>query len=74
MIDIGNTLRSARLRRDLDLHDCELETRIRARYLAAMEEEHFDVLPEPAYARGFLRNYAKFLGLDARVDARPRFI
>ena len=67
MIDIGNTLRSARLRRDLDLHDCELETRIRARYLAAMEDERFEVLPEPAYARGFLRNYATFLGLDARV-------
>lgn len=67
MIDIGNTLRSARLRRDLDLHDCERETRIRARYLGALEDERFDILPEPAYARGFLRSYATFLGLDGRV-------
>jgi cytoskeleton protein RodZ len=67
MIAIGNTLRDARKRRGLELSDCELETRIRARYLSALEDERFDVLPEPAYARGFLRNYATFLGLDARV-------
>ncbi len=67
MIDIGNTLRSARSRRGLELQDCERETRIRARYLGALEEERFDILPESAYARGFLRTYATFLGLDARV-------
>jgi hypothetical protein len=67
MIEIGNTLRSARVRRGLDLRECEAETRIRARYLAALEEERFEVLPEPAYARGFLRAYATFLGIDARV-------
>jgi cytoskeleton protein RodZ len=67
MIDIGNTLRSARSRRGLELQDCERETRIRARYLGALEDERFDVLPEPAYARGFLRTYATFLGLDGRV-------
>ena len=67
MIDIGNTLRSARSRRGLELQDCERETRIRARYLGALEDERFDILPEPAYARGFLRTYATFLGLDGRV-------
>lgn len=67
MIDIGNTLRSARSRRGLELQDCEHETRIRARYLGALEDERFDILPEPAYARGFLRTYATFLGLDGRV-------
>jgi len=45
MIEIGNTLRSARVRRGLDLRECEAETRIRARYLAALENEDFGVLP-----------------------------
>jgi len=67
MIDIGTTLRDARKRQGLELSDCELQTRIRARYLTALEEERFDQLPEPAYARGFLRSYATFLGVDARV-------
>jgi cytoskeleton protein RodZ len=67
MIDIGTTLRDARKRQGLELPECELQTRIRARYLTALEEERFDQLPEPAYARGFLRSYATFLGIDARV-------
>lgn len=67
MIDIGTTLRDARKRQGLELPECELQTRIRARYLTALEEERFDLLPEPAYARGFLRSYATFLGVDARV-------
>jgi cytoskeleton protein RodZ len=67
MIDIGTTLRDARKRQGLGLPECELETRIRTRYLSALEDERFDLLPELAYARGFLRSYATFLGLDARV-------
>jgi cytoskeletal protein RodZ len=67
LIDIGTTLRDARTRQGLELADCELTTRIRAKYLTALEEERFDQLPEPAYARGFLRSYATFLGVDARV-------
>src|SRR3974390_1780461 len=67
MIDIGTTLRDARKRQGLELPECELQTRIRARYLSALEEERFDQLPETAYARGFLRSYATFLGVDARV-------
>ena len=67
MIDIGTTLRDARKRQGLELPECELQTRIRTRYLAALEEERFDQLPERAYARGFLRTYATFLGVDARV-------
>ncbi len=65
MIEIGNTLRDARRRQGLELGDCEQETRIRGRYLMALEDERLDMLPEPAYARGFLRSYANFLGLDA---------
>ncbi|MGZ4395690.1 MAG: helix-turn-helix domain-containing protein [Gaiellaceae bacterium] len=61
---IGNTLREARLRLGLSLTDAQKATKIRARYLEALEQERFDVLPAPAYARGFLRSYADLLGVD----------
>jgi hypothetical protein len=64
MFEIGNTLLEARSRRDLDIPTCEAGTKIRAKYLRAMEEEQFDVLPSPTYVRGFLRTYGQFLGLD----------
>lgn len=64
MFEIGNTLREARLRRGWDLTRCETETKIRSKYLRAMEDEQFDVLPAPTYVRGFLRTYAEHLGLD----------
>src|SRR5262245_27922860 len=64
MLEIGSTLRDARERLGLDLSDCERATRIRAGQLRALEEGRFDKLPEPPYARGFLRTYAGLLGLD----------
>ena len=67
MFEIGNTLREARMRRSLDIPDCESATKIRAKYLRAMEEEHFDLLPSPAYVRGFLRTYAEYLTLDGQL-------
>ena len=67
MFEIGNTLREARLRRGLDILDCEAETKIRAKYLRAMEEEQFDLMPSATYVRGFLRTYAEFLDLDGRL-------
>jgi cytoskeleton protein RodZ len=67
MFEIGNTLREARLRRGLDILDCEAETKIRAKYLRAMEEEQFDLMPSPTYVRGFLKSYAEFLDLDGRL-------
>ncbi len=67
MFEIGNTLREARLRRGFDILDCEAETKIRAKYLRAMEEEQFDLMPSPTYVRGFLRTYADFLDLDGRL-------
>lgn len=67
MFEIGNTLREARLRRGLDILDCEAETKIRSKYLRAMEEEQFDLMPSPTYVRGFLRAYADFLDLDGRL-------
>ncbi|MFN8109528.1 MAG: helix-turn-helix domain-containing protein [Thermoleophilia bacterium] len=67
MFEIGNTLREARLRRGLDIADCEVATKIRTKYLRALEDEHFDLLPSPAYVRGFLRSYADFLELDGQL-------
>jgi hypothetical protein len=62
---LGADLRQARLDREIALLDAEKATRIRAYYLEALENGHFEVLPSPVQARGFLRNYARFLGLDA---------
>lgn len=67
MFEIGTTLREARLRRGLDILQCEAETKIRAKYLRAMEEEHFELMPTPTYVRGFLRTYAEFLNLDGQL-------
>jgi hypothetical protein len=66
MFEIGSSLRAARMRQRLELSQAEHDTRIRARYLGALEDERFDVLPGPAYAKGFLRTYADYLGLDAQ--------
>jgi cytoskeleton protein RodZ len=77
MFEIGTTLREARLRRNLDVPACEAETKIRAKYLRAMEEEQFDLMPSPTYVRGFLRTYADFLDLDGQLvldEYESRFI
>jgi transcriptional regulator with XRE-family HTH domain len=65
VFEIGSSLREARERRGLQLSDVERDTRIRPRYLRALEEERFDLLPGRAYGKGFLRTYADYLGLDA---------
>ena len=67
MFEIGNSLREARHRQQLELSDVELATKIRARYLRALEEETFDVLPAQTYVKGFLRTYADYLGLDGQL-------
>lgn len=71
MFEIGSSLRQARQQRELSVADVERSTRIRAKYLAALEDDRFEVLPGPAYVRGFLRTYAEELGLDGNllVDA-----
>ncbi len=61
---IGATLREARNRRKIDLSEVEAATKIRLRYLRAMENEEWDLLPGGSYPRGFIRTYASFLGLD----------
>jgi cytoskeleton protein RodZ len=61
---VGTILREARNRRRLELSEVEAATRIRFRYLRAIEDEEWDVLPGGFYTRGFVRTYASFLGLD----------
>jgi hypothetical protein len=61
---IGRTLRKARTERGLELTDVERATKIRIKFLEAMEEDRWEALPAPAYARGFLDIYARHLGLD----------
>ncbi len=60
----GNAFHEARNRRKIDLSEVEAATRIRVRYLRAIEDEDWDVLPEGVYTRGFIRTYGTFLGLD----------
>jgi len=67
MTDIGSTLREARLHARIDISEVEAETKIRAKYLRAMENEEWDLLPGPTFIRSFLRTYAAYLGLDARL-------
>jgi len=73
---IGEVLKRTRTRRKLDIHTVEQQTKIRTKYLRALENEEWDVLPGPAYAKGFLRTYAQFLGLDgdALVDEYRRTV
>src|SRR3954447_12040612 len=61
---VGSILREARNRRKVELSEVEAATRIRFRYLRAIEDEEWDVLPGGVYTRGFIRTYASFLGLD----------
>ncbi|HEX5591866.1 MAG TPA: helix-turn-helix domain-containing protein [Solirubrobacterales bacterium] len=61
---VGNKLREARVRRKLSLEEVEAETKIRVRYLQAIENEAWDQLPEDTYARAFIRTYGRCLGLD----------
>lgn len=67
MFEIGNSLREARIRKGLNLKDAEDATKIRSKYLQALEDDDFEVIPGPAYVKGFLRTYADFLGLDAEL-------
>lgn len=65
MKTVGQLLKSAREKHGLKLEDVEQHTRIRKRYLEALEQDKYDQLPAATYARGFIQNYASFLGLPA---------
>jgi cytoskeleton protein RodZ len=86
MFEIGGSLREARLKRNLTPADVQKAIRIRDRYLQALEEERWELLPGDAYVKGFLRTYADYLGLDgnlyveeynsrfARPDEQPQLV
>ena len=67
MASIGSTLREERIRLGLGIDQVEADTKIRAKYLMALEDERFEALPGTAYARAFLRDYAEQLGLDPQA-------
>ena len=67
MPEIGETLREARMRRRIDMTEVETATKIRGKYLRALENEEWDLLPGPTFVKTFLRTYAEYLGLDARL-------
>lgn len=62
---IGSTLRAEREKKGLTIAEIEKETSIRGRYLEALEQGKYDELPNEVYVKGFIRNYAEYLGLDA---------
>src|SRR5206468_11913203 len=77
MFEIGNSLREARVRRGVDFAQAELATKIRGKYLRALEDDQFDVLPAETYVKGFLRTYAEYLGLDGQLyvdEFNSRFV
>ena len=67
MFEIGTSLREARLRQGLEINDAEQATKIRGKYLRALEDERFELLPAQTYVKGFLRSYADYLGLDGEL-------
>ncbi len=67
VFEIGNSLREARTRRQIELPLAEQATKIRVKYLRALEEERFEQLPSQTYVKGFLRTYADYLGLDGQL-------
>src|SRR4051794_14379236 len=76
MPDIGETLRETRMRRRIDMTEVEAATKIRAKYLRALENEEWDLLPGPTFVKTFLRTYAEYLDLDPRLlveEYRQRF-
>jgi cytoskeletal protein RodZ len=77
VFEIGNSLREARLRQGLDFPEIERGTKIRGKYLHALEDEQFEVLPAQTYVKGFLRSYAEYLGLDGQLyvdEYNSRFV
>lgn len=67
MAEIGETLRDARMRARIDVSEIEAKTKIRAKYLRALENEEWGLLPGPTFVKSFLRTYAQALGLDGKA-------
>ena len=69
MTSIGENLRRERLRRNLDLDSVSRELKISSRFLEAIEAEKFDKLPGGVFARSFVRQYARLLGMNEEEAA-----
>jgi len=67
VFEIGSSLREARTRQGLDINEMEFRTKVRAKYLRALEDEQFEQLPGHTYIKGFLRTYADALGMDGQL-------
>ena len=67
MRTVGDILKEARLAKGLTLEEVEVATKIRAKFLAAMEADDFRRLPTPSIVRGFVYNYSEFLGLNSQT-------
>ena len=67
MPEIGPTLREARMRARIDVSEIEAKTKIRAKYLRALENEEWGLLPGPTFVKSFLRTYAQALDLDGKA-------
>jgi hypothetical protein len=77
VFEIGSSLREARMRQSLDFNEMEARTKVRAKYLRALEAEQFDQLPAHTYVKGFLRTYADSLGMDGQLyvdEYNSRFV
>ena len=77
MFDIGSSLREARTRQGFDFTEMEFRTKVRAKYLRALEAEQFEQLPGHTYIKGFLRTYAESLGMDGQLyvdEYNSRFV
>jgi hypothetical protein len=77
LFEIGNSLREARVRRGVDFAEAEAAIKIRGKYLRALEDDQFELLPAETYVKGFLRTYAEYLGLDGQLyvdEFNSRFV
>jgi cytoskeletal protein RodZ len=77
VFEIGNSLREARIRRGIEFPQAEAAIKIRGKYLRALEDEQFELLPAETYVKGFLRTYAEYLGLDGQLyvdEFNSRFV
>jgi cytoskeletal protein RodZ len=68
--EIGRFLEQKRKERGLSLEEVEQATKIRKRYLTGLERDNYSILPDAVYARGFLKTYANYLGLDGEALSR----
>jgi len=65
MKQVGTMLKEARVAQGLSIADVEKNTRIRAKFLTAIESDDFSSIPSPVYTKGFIKNYSDFLGLNS---------